>query len=396
MDNKNSYSRNDRSKLAKILLIVLVAILGVGGGAAGALLMKPYLVENLYSPFGQDINLTQDNLRRASLIIDNAKKIVVEQDNKVGETINSAQNILVGIFNKKEKKAADPSGKFDLSGYYGLDQAVGGGLIVTSDGWVLANDFAKDQTEDYIVKNYVVITRNKDVYSIDRAMSAGVDSYWFVHLSGAKELPVKGFVSKDNLNNSQLLVVVNWRGESYLSNVVAKRRPSEDSRSSEAIGSNIILSGDLKENLDSAFVFNLNGEVAGFFDKRTGVVPADNFQSTIKGLLEKKERKQPELGVNYVALSDFAIKDVRYEKGALLLTSGKVPAVKEKSAAALSGLAAGDIIVGIDNISIDANNDLADVLRKYSAGDEVNIVYLRGGEEKTVKVKLGELAESKK
>jgi serine protease Do len=302
----------------------------------------------------------------------------------------------VGVFNRKEGAATSSAAqfdqkKFDSADYYKLDDEIGEGLAVTSDGWILTTDFSKGAADSLIVKSYVVITKSKDVYEIDRVVHPGIDSYLFVHLRGAKDLPVKNFVNKTELSNSQSLVALNWRGESYLTSIVDKRERSQEVKSSDGTIEKMILANNLGDYFENAFIFSLNGGVVGFFDKNAGLIPLDNFQPLIKGLLEKKEKKLPALGVTYVNLENFAIKNPGYEKGALIYSSGKIPAVKDGSAAKAALLQAGDIITSVDNLEISSQNDLSDVIQKYSAGDFINVIYLRGGAENAVKIKLGEL-----
>jgi S1-C subfamily serine protease len=95
--------------------------------------------------------------------------------------------------------------------------------------------------------------------------------------------------------------------------------------------------------------------------------------------------------VNYVNLAEYAIKDFNYSKGALIQAAGKSPAVKPDSVAASAGLKESDVIIAVDNTYLDAAHDLGNVLKKYSAGDEVNLIYRRNETENAVKVKLGEL-----
>jgi membrane-associated protease RseP (regulator of RpoE activity) len=55
-----------------------------------------------------------------------------------------------------------------------------------------------------------------------------------------------------------------------------------------------------------------------------------------------------------------------------------------------AGLQAGDIVVAVDRTSIDQNHELADVVGRYKPGDLVTIRFVRGDQENSVKVKLGE------
>jgi hypothetical protein len=379
------------------LIMIGAIVFGLAGGLGGLMIAKPYFVSTVYTaPITTDVDASQNSLRQANTIIENAKKIIVGQENKVNETISSSQNSLVGIFKRKDEIASSSISqvakeKFNLADYYKLDDEVGEGLVVTSDGWVVTSDFSKNAPDALIVKNFVAITKGKDIYSIDKIVRSGIDSYLFVHLSNVKELPVKSFVSKTDLTNSQSLVALNWRGESYLTSIVDKKEKSLEVRDSDGIIENIVLSNNLNDYFDNAFIFSLNSEVVGFFDKKSGLVPLDNFQPLIRGLLEKKDSKLPSLGVTYVNLEDFAIKNPGYEKGALIYSNGKTLAIKDGSAAKEARLLAGDIIVSIDNTAISGQKDLADIIQKYSAGDMITVIYRRDGQENSVKIRLGEL-----
>lgn len=401
MKDKKNISEKENKKINIFLLIMIAVIFGAGGAFAGIIIARPYFVNTVYNaPLASGADTSQNSLREANSIIENAKKIIVSQENKVNDTISSSQNSLVGIFKKKDGTATSSvaqidNNKFDAANYYKLDEEIGEGLVVTSDGWILTTDFSKNAADALIAKNYVAITKDKKIYSIDKIVRSGIDSYLFIHLVDASELPVKSFVSKTDLTNSQSLVALNWRSESYLTSIVDKKEQVQGVRNSDGATENMVLSNNLGDYFDNAFIFSLNSEVVGFFDKKSGLMPIDNFWPLIKGLLQKTENKLPSLGITYVNLDDFAISTPGYDKGALIYPNGKLPAVKDGSAAKAAQLQAGDIIVSVDNTEISGQKDLAEVIQKYSAGDLINVIYRRNGQENSVKIKLGELISQK-
>ena len=122
------------------------------------------------------------------------------------------------------------------------------------------------------------------------------------------------------------------------------------------------------------------------------IKPIYHFTGVINYLLKNKDLKYAGLGINYVdlsALTDGGGKD--NVKGALIYKTDKEPAVLPASPAALAGLRPGDIITSVDGMELGSGNDLASVIAEHMAGDEIAIEFLRGGEKKSVKVKLGEL-----
>ncbi|MDD4901864.1 MAG: PDZ domain-containing protein [Patescibacteria group bacterium] len=394
MKEINSTLKKKRGNLFLLGVIVLAIIFGWGGGAAALIILRPYLGQNV-SPTtltNQTDTAAQESLRQANSIIENAKKIIAGQENKINDTINSGQNSLVGVFKKNQITATGSppaAGKaFAIADYYKLSDAIGEGIVVTSDGWILTSDFTKNTPESSILKNFVVITKTKDIYNIDKISQTGIDSYIFVHLANAKNLPVKSFVSKMDLTNSQSLVALNWLGESYLTSIVDKVASNQPVADSDNGSQDIIFANNLGDYFDNAFIFSLDGKVIGYFDKINGPVPLYNFQPLIKGLLQGKESQRASLGVSYVNLRDYAIKAAGYDQGALIYSDSKTPAIKAGSAAAVAGLQAGDIIISVDNTKIDALHDLDNILEKYSAQDEINLIYRRNGVENSVMVKL--------
>jgi hypothetical protein len=377
-------------------VVILSIFFSLGGGAAAMMIARPYFIASInVSPVVNQANNSSDNLRQANSIIENAKKIIAGQENKINDTISAGQNSLVGIFKKNPAAATSSAalaGKnLDISVYYKLSDAVGEGIVVTSDGWVFASGFAKNMPESSLLKNFVVITRNKDIYSIDKISQTGVDSYLFLHLDRAKDLPVKSFISKTDLAESQSLVALDWQGKSYLTSLVNKVSAAQAVKDSDVGSQDIVFSDNLGQFFDNAFIFSLGGQVVGYFDKKNGSIPLYNFQPLINGLLEEKQSKHASLGISYVNLQEYAIKDVNYNKGILIYSDGKSPAIKPGGAAALAGLQAGDIINSVDNTAIDADHDLRDILEKYSAGDQINLIFRRNGAENSVSIKLQEL-----
>ncbi len=392
--------QNDRGSIEKkfrisplIWLATLTVIISLGSGIFGAFSARSYILNKTFPYLNNEISISQDSLRRANLIIDNAKKIVVEQDNKAKETTVSARNSIVGVFKKKNEAGKATSTKdkaFTISDYYMISERVAEGLIITSDGWIIASDLPKNLDDSAIINGYLVITKAKNAYNIDRVIQTGIEPFVFLHLSSAKDLPVKGLANLENLTESQLLVAVDWQGKSYLSSLFEKEKQAQLIKYSDNPSGKMILSDSLDGFFDNAFVFSLNGEAVALYNKESGTIAIDNLLPVINGLLEKKEVKYPSLGVYYIDLSLLAIKNSLYEKGALLYSEGKKGAIEAGSSAVEAGLKDGDIIIAVDSVQIDANNDLADVIRNYQAGDEINIIYIRDGQEGMTKAKLKE------
>ena len=374
-----------------ILIIILATFFGLGAGMTSTLVMRPFILNEVYNiPFSGEINLSQSKTHRANLVIENAKKIIIEQDTRVNNTINSAKKSIVGIFeikkpiNNTEKNIETD---FDIENYYKLNDKITEGIIITSDGWILTNNFNKDFNKKYIKENYIIITNENKTYEIEDIIESGMSSYIFIRLKNAKELPVKNFSKKNNLTNGQMVVATNWSGYSYLTSVISKNNQKEIIMSSDETAGSFILSDELEKHFKNSFIFNLNNEIIGLFNENNNIVPMDYFQPVIRALLNKKEVLRPSLGVKYINLSDFAITNTKYKEGALIhMDEG----IKKGSAAEEAGLKNGDIILSVDNIDINQTNNLTDIIQGYLAKEEITIIYARNEKEKIAKIILKE------
>ncbi len=72
------------------------------------------------------------------------------------------------------------------------------------------------------------------------------------------------------------------------------------------------------------------------------------------------------------------------------MTGAWVTNVVKGSPADKAGLQVGDLITAVNDDRVGATRSLADIIGKYKPNDEVTIHYIRGREERTVTVRLGE------
>lgn len=387
-----------------ILTIILAVIFGLAAGVVGQLIARSYISENIYIPFWGGVNLTDSNYSGANLIIRDAKKVVVEQNTKVIETINSINNSIVGIFSKNplsESKTKKPSGdsqedlEFNINNYYKLNQEIGLGLIITSDGWIITNTFIAKANLKNILNDYVVITKDRKIYNIDKVIKDTITSFYFIHVAEVKDFPVKQFTETIKIESGQLALAINWEEKSLLTSIVGLKENSILLKFSDSFSDELILA----DNLKGAVIFDLSGNIIGLAEREGKIRPTKHFIGAIESLLKNEDINRASLGVNYVDLSMLARENNtlaslardKYKKGALIYKNLDGVGMIKDSAAELAGLQVGDIIIQIDNIEINKYNTLTDVIQSYLAGAKINIQYLRNGDKKEVEVELGEI-----
>lgn len=372
-----------------ISVAILATIMGLFAGIAGELIAREYMFRDLYGlPFGSEFNLSHTGLNSPNLVIKDAKNITVEQEEKVKETIRSSSQRMVGIFEKKDSPTSSEDVSLDVERSYKMKDSLAPGIIVTSDGWIMAENFAPDLDEELWADRYVVITEDKEVYDIEE-VELVEDSILFLRLKEAEGLPVSQLAEEENIGIGDMALALEWEDKGYLTTVVEKERSEELVRSSDTFSEKIRIANNLDDHFRSAFLFNLKGELVGIHNNEDRLGSVNNYRAYINNLLEKEGRELPSLGVNYLNLEDLVRDTEGREKGALIHPDTTGVAIEEGSAADKAGLQQGDIITSINNVDVEApDHTLNYLVQKHSAGDTLTITYIRDGEEHTQTAKL--------
>ncbi len=359
---------NRRKKLIFVLFILGVALIGgLGGG---------WLYGYWFSKISDLKNITDKNISNLDgsapqVVINGARQVVVQQDVRAAEVIDSAEKVIVGLLKKK----ADNN--------YDLLNAPVAGVLITSDGWLAANW----QTKDGAVKadDYVAVTKDKKIYNLDKLVFDNFSGLTFVHLRGANSLPVAGFSPAVELKRGQAVFLVGWL-KTISPAILTENRRRDDIIASDQPFKTLSLS---VLDANDLVAVDLSGRIVGWLTKDKQVVSVDYIISAINSLLANKPITKTVLGVNYLN-GDYHIRN-KQPVGALLVKDKKGIAVVPTSPAAQAGLKEGDIIYAVDEKEIGYGLDLADVIAGYQSGDKVIVKYWRGPDKKEAAITLGGL-----
>lgn len=377
------------------IIIIATFVFGFGGGLAGGSVARGYLIDPLFGflPFG-NLDFTTSKYTGQGLIISNAKNVIVQQDAKIDETVSSVGSSLVGIY-KKKAAPVKPGEVFVLENFYKLNEPSGQGFVITSDGWIVTS---LALVKDY--SNYVVITKDKTIYQIDKAVADSLTKFNFIHVP-ARDLPVRKFAEIKDIKNGSLAVGVNWLGANSVSAVSGFSDSASSVKSSDSFSRKLVLSNKPTAEFKGAVIFNLAGDALGLVNDGGEIEPVSHLNGAVRSLFKTKTGVRSSLGVNYIDLTGLveiaglpagqAGQNSLWQKGVVIYKDQKVAAVKKNSPAEISGLREGDIIISVDNLELNEDNNLTEIIQDHLAGETISLLISRQGQEKEVKVTLAEL-----
>lgn len=113
-------------------------------------------------------------------------------------------------------------------------------------------------------------------------------------------------------------------------------------------------------------------------------IPVDYARSIAEEIIRTGKATHPYVGVTAQTLAPDQARANNSEPGAV------IQSVVPRGPADQAGLRPGDIITKVNDQTVSGVNDLVAATRLHKAGDEVTVTYVRGGETKSVRVRLQE------
>jgi serine protease Do len=388
---------------SEIIFLFLAVFTGFIAGLIGELTGRYYFFEKILPiPLLGEINLADTDTGNYNVIIRDAKNVVVEQDKQVQETAFLAGKSIVGIYPSGDKESGDLNG-LSVDDYYTRSDSLAQGLVLTSDGWIIADTGIKPEKDenlaswtDRIKKSYVVVTADRKIFRPDTAILDPLTSHLVLHIA-AKDLPVLKIAKAEETKTGQTLLAVKWDGKIKSTTISSLHSANiEKIIPSDKISETFILNDDLKINFNHAVLVNLSGSVAGLVGSEGKIYAAEYIMPVLKSLVPAEKIKRPGLAINYFDLSGAIKKDTinssvnDREDGVLVVGDKDKPAVIKNGPADKAGIKAGDVITAIDDIKIDFDHRLEGIMQNYIAGDEATFEVWRGDKKLEIKVIFGE------
>src|SRR5262245_29367650 len=276
----------------------------------------------------------------------------------------------------------------------GQQRSLGSGFIISEDGYIITNHHVVGDADKITVR-----LSDKEEYD---AKVVGSDDKTDIALV---KIDVKHTLHAVPLGSSSDLQVGDWVmaiGNPFgLDQTVTAGIVSAKGRVIGAGPYDDFIQTDASINPGNSGgpLLNLKGEVVGInsaiFSQSGGnigigfAIPIDLAKSIVAQLREKGKVTRGWLGVSIQSVTPELAKSfgLKEPSGAL------VAEVTKESPAEKAGFERGDIIIAFNSTSIKDSHELPALVARTPVGDKAQVTILRGGKEKTLSVKLGELTD---
>jgi serine protease Do len=376
-------TKKSKKWISYTIFLIAFILLAFMAGIFGEFFTRYYLSK---ISFFSDLYFTdQTNLGQKDIVINEPRKVVVEQNMRLDQIKGDIEPVLAGIYRKKAIT------KNALDSIYLPEDYLGEASILTSDGWLVTT-----QNANVIAGQDVIVTNNNKIYEIEKVVIDTATNIAFIKIS-VQNLPVIKFAEyKDITDGESVVVYSNILGRINLSQVLTKKYKEINNKydyvsSSQILNKYILLDRNYSDVYKGSAVFDFEGNVIGLLRNDGLVIPINYIKPVITYVLRDEKIKRPYLGVNYINLSNVSglssalVQD--QETGAMIWNNAANKSVSADSPL-INKLAKGDIITSIEGQKIDANNDLIDLLLEYKTGQEIKIKYMKTGQEGELSITL--------
>jgi 2-alkenal reductase len=378
-------------RLAYFFIILLVAgCAAISGGAIGGVVAYRVMSQN--TPSSTAVSPQVVNVIPAS--VNNTDQVLTVNTSEVETTITRAvQNTGPAVVTV----IGTIPGQDTFWGPTGDQQVSGSGVFISQDGYVLTNNHVVEGTTEVSI----VLSDG----SQQKAAIVGTDPY--ADLAVLKtDGPVPAVATLGNsdvLNPGETVIAIGSPLGDFKNTVtvgvVSATGRSIDTGLGYQIEGLIQTDAAINEGNSGGPLVNLAGEVIGINTlvvrgSGSGTVaeglgfsiPINTAQAVATQILEHGYVPYPYLGIRWQAITPNIA--ARYRLAADW--GVYVSAVSDNSPASQAGLRQGDIITGIDDVTLDETHSYLNTLFLHQPGDQVTLSVVRGSKTMQLQVTLGE------
>ena len=284
--------------------------------------------------------------------------------------------------------------------------ATGSGIIISEDGYILTNNHVVSGSSDSSYSYYslsdatsVKIKLNSDIYGSDATFDAkivGQDSQTDLAVLKIDKsgLTAAEFADSDSVAVGEFAMAVG--SPLGLDTTVTCGIISAVNREVESDGTTYVCiqtDAAINSGNSGGALVNSDGKVIGVNTlKLSGndvegigfAIPINSTLDIIDDLIEHNKVLRPYIGITGIDVDEETAKQYNLVVGAY------VKSIEDFSPAEKAGLKPGDVIIKADGKEIKTMDELNEIKNSHNIGDEMTLVVNRNGEEKEIKVILGE------
>lgn len=378
--------------------LALALGLGFGGGILGAYIMQSPQTNAdktvTATASGQVVTATTAEGKESDL------KIVESNTVKNGTSSNSIKDVVSSVKDTVVEITTEATSYSSFYGQY-VTQGAGSGVIISEDGYILTNN--------HVIEGATQVTVTTSDNKTYEAKVIGADDTYDVALLKieAEGLTVATFGSSSDLEVGETAIVIGnplgKLGGTVTAGIISSlnRTITIDNKSMELLQTD----APINPGNSGGGLFDGDGNLVGIVVAKsvqtsdgTNVesigfaIPIDNVKSILGDLKDKGYVSgRAALGLTSVnVLTDSAARRYGVEQKGVYVYS-----LVSGGAAEQAGIVVGDLIKKFDGTEITGNDQLSALVLQKKAGDTVEVVVYRDGEEKTISVTLGERDSNK-
>jgi Do/DeqQ family serine protease len=270
--------------------------------------------------------------------------------------------------------------------------STGSGVIISPDGYIVTNNHVITEADDIEVTLHDNRTYKATIIGADPSTDLALlqikeDNLPTVPLANSDQVLIGQWVmavgNPMGLNSTVTAGIVSAKGRNI--NILQDQYAVEDFIQTDA-AINPGNSGGALVNLDGGLI-GINTAIAsptGTFAGYGFAVPANIVSKVVKDFLEYGQVQRGVLGV-MIRTVDGKLAE---QESLAIIQGAYVDSILTNSAAAKAGLKEGDVITGVNDLSVKTSSELQGAIARYRPGEEVSLKVNRKGQEKTLKVTL--------
>lgn len=350
-------------------IVVLTVVIGFAAGVLGAVVAWSRMLA--YETSLQNVNQPAPFAK--------TRRTTVRESEALAAIVAKSARSVVSFFEEKNEPDAR---------YY-PEEALGEGMVFTSDGWLMSHRSSIDPRRRALLRAGV----GSLLLPIEKIVEDIETGVLFLKVTADRLDPL---VFAEGIGAAGERVFAVMPPHALALGFVRQVRSREVSfGSSDELQTTITLGEPLHGSVAGGPLFNEVLEVLGIAIRDQGVVveavPISVVRPLFAALLDGKPLERPTLGVRGIMLANSWNRTGTRERGFLLAhdpISGARAIVTNGSGARV-GLVAGDVILKLNEVVLNGIVNLAEALLAYDPGEELDLTIARNGDELVLPVTLG-------